>query len=368
MRKPIGLLLLMCILPCAGWAQIYVQSDAQNARSLAVVVEDSALVHTTQIFAQNPSLLLDRLEEVLELAGTDLRSVVKWNVYLADSVDLAAVKQEIRKRLDTTRLPALMVVQTSLPENSRLAMDAIAICNQQATKSERRLGGDQFAVLPLGGATYVSGQAEKGADLSEATARTMESLTRSLTHVGLGWQDVVQIKCFLHPMDQFDLARQAIQRHLATQIDIPLVFVEWQGSSLPIEIELVAATRSSDTPTIAFLTPPGMSASPVYSRIVQIRGGRRVYTSGLAVIGSGEQQVAGVFNQLQSLLDSTQTDMQHLAKATYYVSNDEVSQALNRMRPTYYLPQSPPAASKATVTSTVFSGTDLIADWIAVGK
>ncbi len=196
----------------------------------------------------------------------------------------------------------------------------------------------------------------------------MESLTRSLTHVGLDWQDVVQIKCFLHPMQQFDAARQAIERHLTTQMVIPSVFVEWQGSSLPIEIELVAATRSSDRPAIAFLTPTGMSASPIYSRIVQFRGGRRVYTSGLAVPGNGEQQVAGVFELLQTLLTSTHTDMQHLAKATYYVSNDEVSQALNRMRPLYYSPQSPPAASKATVTSTVFSGTNFVADWIAVGR
>ncbi len=150
MRKPFGLLLLICALSRTGWSQIYVQPEPQNARSLAVVIDDSALVHTTQVRAENPSQLLDRLDDVLKLAGTDLHSIVKWNIYLADEADLGPMQQEILKRLDASRLPASMVVQTQLPDNAQMAIDAVAITHQRAMKPVNRLGEGRFAVLPPG--------------------------------------------------------------------------------------------------------------------------------------------------------------------------------------------------------------------------
>ena len=51
-------------------------------------------------------------------------------------------------------------------------------------------------------------------------------------------------------------------------------------------------------------------------------------------------------------MEQTGSDWKHLAKATYYVTDDEVSKAHNAIRPKYYDPERPPAASKAMVSKT----------------
>jgi len=56
----------------------------------------------------------------------------------------------------------------------------------------------------------------------------------------------------------------------------------------------------------------------------------------------------------------------NLAKATYYVSTDATSKALNVLRPNYYDPKRPPAASKALVPGVGREGRTLTLDMIAV--
>jgi hypothetical protein len=55
-----------------------------------------------------------------------------------------------------------------------------------------------------------------------------------------------------------------------------------------------------------------------------------------------------------------------LAKATYYVSNSEASGKLNELRPKFYNPQRPPAASKALVKSVGRNEMSVTLDMIAV--
>jgi len=80
-----------------------------------------------------------------------------------------------------------------------------------------------------------------------------------------------------------------------------------------------------------------------------------------------------VFAQLQQLLDSTGSDLRHLAKATYYVSDDDrtagsSSAMLNKLRPEYYDPERPPAASKVRVHGVALVDRTLTMDIIAVGS
>jgi enamine deaminase RidA (YjgF/YER057c/UK114 family) len=59
-------------------------------------------------------------------------------------------------------------------------------------------------------------------------------------------------------------------------------------------------------------------------------------------------------------------DFEHLAKATYYPSADATSNALNQIRPDFYNPKRPPAASKAPVEHTGDADSQLTMDLIAV--
>jgi hypothetical protein len=58
--------------------------------------------------------------------------------------------------------------------------------------------------------------------------------------------------------------------------------------------------------------------------------------------------------------------MDHLAKATYYVTDGDASQKLNEIRPEFYPSSRPPSASKASVEHVGFPNRTVTMDLIGV--
>jgi enamine deaminase RidA (YjgF/YER057c/UK114 family) len=173
-------------------------------------------------------------------------------------------------------------------------------------------------------------------------------------------------------MEQFHVVRQQVARAFAGQKPPPVTLVEW-SSSLPIEIEMIAfapAGNSSPEPrgTVSYVTPPEMKPSPLYSRVACVHGGKMIYVSGLFAEkpGSGEAQVRDLFASLQGALKIAGGDLRHLVKATYYCSDNDASEMLNKIRPEFYDPQRPPAASKAMVRGVAAADRSVTMDMIAV--
>ena len=73
-----------------------------------------------------------------------------------------------------------------------------------------------------------------------------------------------------------------------------------------------------------------------------------------------------MFSQLQVILKASGSDLRHLAKATYYVSDNDASVKLGELRPKFYDAQRPPAASKAQVFGVGMANRSLTLDMIAV--
>jgi enamine deaminase RidA (YjgF/YER057c/UK114 family) len=119
---------------------------------------------------------------------------------------------------------------------------------------------------------------------------------------------------------------------------------------------------------IDYLATPSLPASPVYSRVARVNRGDLVFLSGLfgAEGTSGAAQVEAIFDAMIAVLGESGSDLDHLAKATYYVSEDDSSRALNDLRPNYYDPKRPPAASKAQVPGVGIEGYSITVDMIAV--
>ncbi len=309
-----------------------------------VIVPDQPLLHTEMALGETAESALSGLATRV-LAGA---KPVKINAYLRRAEDEPAVRQAIAERYSP--VPALTCVVTALPGGSNFAFDAVAPTDRTG-----------LGVLPAGGVAYVSGQAEKGADLREATHQTMKSLAATLQFLGSDWSGVVQVKAFVQPMSDSVIVFEELRKFFPG----PKVLVEWIGGSVPVEIEMIVSCPDAKE-AIEFLTPPGLKASPVYCRVVRLAAGPRIYLSGLSATGDAGAQVRGVFAQLQTALDATGSDLKHLAKATYYVAADDVSKALNELRPYYYDPQRPPAASKATVQRIGSGSSTFTMDMIAV--
>lgn len=258
--------------------------------------------------------------------------------------------------------PAITVVQTALPGEARFGVDATLVpaAGVQSPDGSR--------VLAPGSRLFISGQAERGdGTLAGATRATLESLKASLAHAGGGLNDVAQVKTFLSPMAGAEAVRAEVAKFFPGEPP-PLVFTEW--TSPLIEIEWVAniPDDATDAPVVEHLTPPGVKPSPVFSRMARVNGGDLHFVAGIygkAGEAPGEE-VRGVLETLRVRAGTVGSDLRHLAKATYYVSSDGTSKSLNDLRPGYYDPARPPAASKSPVTGVGLPGRAIVVDMIAV--
>ncbi|MDX1966184.1 MAG: RidA family protein [Planctomycetaceae bacterium] len=134
---------------------------------------------------------------------------------------------------------------------------------------------------------------------------------------------------------------------------------------------MASKNSSGSAAPMEFLTPPWMTASPVFCRVTRVNVPQRIYVSGL--FGSNTDPNSGaevreVFSILQRALDAAGSNLQHLAKGTYYVSDAAVSKTFNDVRPQFYDPARPPAASKAQVAGSGKPPRTLTLDMIAVPK
>lgn len=376
------------------------ENDSQTGTSQAVRVGGLPLIQTTQFLpldlqqavvgADNVSEqtrhVLKLANEALEAKGSSLARAVKLNVYLARSSDRAAVEAVFAKQFAGDVRPAACYVTTSLPNAGCLVgLDVIAAgaVSNDGPPSVQRLARypspeRHVSVLPMGARVYVSGQAEKGADLAAATRATLGSLRKTLEFLGLKDRDIVQVKSFVNPKAELvpgakaslrpdiDVVRDEISKFYGPDVP-PLAFVDW---SLPlIEIEVVvAAGPERDGAAIEYLTPPGMTASPIFARVTRINHGPTIFLSGQygSDRSNATREVESLFQGLEQLLKMTGSDLRHMAKATYYVASDDTSKKLNEVRPKIYDPQRPPAASKAVVLGAGRVDRDIVIDMIAV--
>ncbi len=362
----------------------------QQGLATAVVVSDCSLLHTSQLFPYAPGRAIDsgdlagqfdqlmtNLDLVLKHRGAARSDVVKVNFYTASAEAADLVRTRLSEWFGPNDLPAVSYVQTRLPyEEAALALNAVVAVKPLAGSEplwvrleglDARPAPATYSVLPLGDVVYVAGQAESGT-LATATADTLEGLQRTLQYLGLGREHIAEIKCFLDPMSEIEVVDEQISNFFGEGRTPPVSHVEWVAGSLPIEIELVAyAPPAESADTIAITTPPWMTASPVYSRVTRLFGNRRIYLSGLyaAEEGDGERQVRDIFAAMRTTLDRAGSDFRHLAKATYYVSDNDASRKLNELRPDYYDPARPPAASKAMVKGVARTGRSITIDMIA---
>ena len=350
---------------------------SKSGECQAVRVNNSYLLHTSQLLPSTESInaktqstnLLEQLDKILEGYKSTRADVAKLNVYVA-SVEARKEFNALLQQWSGTKQPAVAYVISKLPIDTALvALDAVAVARKVsdiAVEADRE--PMRTVLLPPGDVLYVSGQAEAG-DLAAATAATLNGLERTLKHHKVSKDYIAQVKCYLQPMDQVDVVNRELRKFFGDYPIPAVVHVEWISGSRPIEIELLAwAPLTQTNETVSYSTPPWMKSSPVFSRVARIHGNDRIYVSGLYAQdkADGATQVKSIFQQLDMILSKAGSDMRHLAKATYYVSDDEPSSALNRLRPKFYDPKRPPAASKAKVYGVGISNRGISVDMIAV--
>jgi len=368
----------------------FVEPDHAAGSSKAVIVDAAPLAHTTQVLPVNgkgevvgkgdiekqAEQVLSNLDRMLKQAKSSLNDSVKLNVYLRSSGLSDQVSNVLARKFRGKNPPAVTwVAGEMIHPDILVAMDAVAV-------SKIRLKGhspvhfkardSRFAdvsVLPQGEVVYVAGLAAKG-DLASATRETMKQIEAAIIHLGLTRRDIVQLKAFLLPMRDAGQVKEEIGRFFEG-MDVPaIILVDWVSSSVPVEIEaIVAAPPANAESTVTYHTPPGIKASPVYSRLARVHGGKRIYISGLyGESAVAENDVNEIYAEFDRLLKLAGSSRDHMAKATYYYSDPQSNARLDAFRPSYYNPQTPPAASKARVKEVGRRRKGIVIDMIAVTR
>ena len=370
----------------------YLPLDAPAGMSQAVVVEGLPLVYTRQLLPldgdgnlvgdgsveKQVEQVLNNLAAVLDASGSSLAQLVRLNVCADSPETVDRVREQLSRRTDAAVRPAISTVVSPLPNPRALvAVDAVAVGSRSGDSVVcRRLdtvAGDtdcaDAAAMPSGGVAYLSGQPDKS-PLSDAVGKSLGALLVIADQLDLERSRIVQLKVFVQPATAADEVRRELKQRFRGRLTPPMVFVEWIASA-PVEIEMVVhipPTGPQPTEPVRYFTPPGVKASPTFSRAALVQTDRQVFISGLSArtAGDGEAQVRDVFEQLTQILRETGSDLNHLAKATYYVCDDDASDMLNKLRPEFYDPKRPPAASKATVHGTGRPESTFAMDMIAV--
>lgn len=371
-----------------------IQPSSTTGSSKAVIVDNAPLAHTIQILPLNKNgkvigegniqkqvnQIFKHIGSVLKEAGSEVDDIVKINVYTSRNGLIPEIEKKLSSKFRNETKPAVSFVTGDLGHREAdVAMDVIAISNLRSDKVQYFHSPDLYpgssahvAVLPEAGVTYVSGQADDG-DLIQATRGTIKQLEATIKHLGITKDQVIQIKSFMQPMTDINMVEKEFANFFEGHTVPPLVFVNWVSKNPVIEIELIAASPVTNTKAadqLSYITPPGMTASPIYSKVVQINRGKKIYISSIFGNSMNEpgKQTAEIFKSLKEILNDAGSDFTHLAKATYYVSDNEASVSLNEIRPGFYDSKRPPAASKAMVKGFGINNMSINIDMIGVVK
>ena len=370
----------------------YIALDAPAGLSRAVVVQGYSLAYTRQLLPLdregklrgNGSVdkqieqVLNNLDAVLESSGSSLGQLVRVNIYSLAPSTTDRVREQLSKRLDSSVRPTLTEVLTPLPHRDALvAVDAVAVASELDNRVTLRhceaLGHDpdfaDAAVLPRGGVAYLSGVPGESGLTESAVDTSMKALWKMLGDLKLSASQIVQLKVFLRPASSADEVLRNLKAYFPNQITPPVIFVEWLAPP-PVEIELISQLPVSDqpTPNVEYYNPSDVSRMQIFSRAALVRTERQIYVSGLFArkAGGGQDQALDVFDQLQGILAKTGSDLRHLAKATYYVSDESSARGMDRARLWLYDQDRPPAASKCMVHGVGQPNRTLTMDMIAV--
>ena len=364
-------------------------ADPATGLARAIVVEEGALVHTALMFPEDAKgrlqgegdaeaqarRVLANVEVALKAARTNLANLVRLHVYVADASVTQQIDRLLQQRFRGKTTPAVTFVETAMPRAGVLVtMDAIAATGWRTDRGrpsrlttsalpQRTERASHVAIQPEGPFVIVSGRSAQG-DFDPAVRATMEALRADLKSVELTFDAVAQIKSFLGDMSKAERLEQIVAESFGGARVPPQVVTEWRQQSAHVEIELIAvSSRPTGGERVEYVEP----VSGRFSRVARVNGGRPVLLSGLYGTSDGPvEQVREMFTDLQRLVKEAGSDMTHLVKATYYVTDKSADQEINTIRPTLYDPTRPPAASKLSVRGTGRKGKASTFDMIAV--
>jgi 2-iminobutanoate/2-iminopropanoate deaminase len=243
---------------------------------------------------------LGEIRKTLQMAGLDMKHVVKSFVYLEDHDQFAEFNKHYAEffKDDPPARTTLGVAQ--VPGESRLEITCIAYSDL----SERKRVGDPPAGLPFspgilaGDTLYISGKGDQlpvgghPATFEEQVRQAMRNVEATLKQAGLDFRHVVMSHVFLDNYANLGVADKVYHEFFedGNEPACATVFVDWIPGGSHVEVTCIATT---DLPGRKVVRPAGMKDGPWEGAVKAspaVWAGNTLYLSGL----SGSKPAGGV--------------------------------------------------------------------------
>jgi len=305
-------------------------------------------------FPEKVDNCLSEIRKTLQMAGLDMRHVVKSFVYLEDHDQFAEFNKRYAKFFPTDPPARTTLGVPQVPGDSRVEITCIAYSDL----SERKRIGDPPSGLPYspgilaGDTLYISGKGDQLADgghpatFEEQVRQSMRNVESTLKQAGLDFRHVVMSHVFLDKYENLEAASKVYNEFFedGNEPACATVFVDWIPGGSHVEVTCIATT---DLATRRVVRPPGTKSGPIEAAVTAspaVWAGNTLYMSGLsgfkpaggAVTASLEDQVHQMARNHVAVLETAGLKLEDIVAGWVYLRDMKDYQGLNAIYRQYY--------------------------------
>jgi 2-iminobutanoate/2-iminopropanoate deaminase len=243
-------------------------------------------------FPEKVSNCLNEIRKTLQVAGLDLKHVVKSFVYLEDRDKYAEFNKEYAKFFETDPPARTTLGVAQVPGDSRLEITCIAYSDL----SEKKRIGDPPAGFPFspgilaGDTLYISGKGDQlpggghPATFEEQVRQAMRNVETTLKQAGMDFRNVVMSHVFLDNYDNLEATNKVYNEFFedGSEPACATVFVDWIPGGSHVEVTCIA---TADLSARKVVRPANMKYAPTEGAVMAspaVWAGNTLYMSGLS--------------------------------------------------------------------------------------
>jgi enamine deaminase RidA (YjgF/YER057c/UK114 family) len=267
--------------------------------------------------------------------------IVRIRAFVAGTGDMRRVADIISEMFTEKRLPLPVanVIQVGvLPmDGAQVVLEATALTKKPQNPH---------------GVAFISGQGATGpidvnsADMFVAplARKSVDNLNTALTHLGLSAAGVLRVTCLSSSLDDYLEVRKIVtSAYPAAALNI--VQVQRAPTSHVVECEAVARLKKKPEPSVQFIQPPGLAASPNFTHVVLVGQPKVILTTTQLGFRQQDEDVRLAFSRLSSSLEAVGGSMKHVVFSNIYPISASIQQKVRNLRFEYYDKTRPPAST-----------------------
>jgi len=305
-------------------------------------------------FPEKAENCLNEIKKTLNMAGLDMKHVVKSFVYLEDPDQYAEFNKHYARFFPENPPARTTLGVPQVPGPSRVEITCIAYGDPAETKRV----GDAPAGLPFspgvlaGDTLYISGKGDQlpggahPATIEEQVRQAMRNVETTLKQAGMDFKNVVMSHVFLDKYDNLEAANKVYNEFFedGNEPACSTVFVDWIPGGSHVEVTCIA---TKDLASRKIVRPAGFTPGPSQAAVTAspaVWAGDTLYLSSLSGMdppeGAGAAdlgpQVNGMGKNHLAVLKSAGLGPESIVAGWVYLRDMEDYQPMNKIYSEYY--------------------------------